>query len=717
MFKSLKLFYLFSFLLLSSLAYGQTGNIDSLQQLLKTEIDDETRIEVWIRLGREYRGINPNEARHYLSRAIHLARENQLPDLEMRTNKMLIPILYDFSPDSAKRLLQETRSYAIKEKDTSSIITLYNYEGILAYREEQIELALKSYDKAIELAERSDQSSPGLYTNLGILQVKIGIYKDAIANYFKALQIFQDEKDQYGLGVVYNNIGVAYYDQQDYDKALEYYQKSFAAYQATNDKINTLGAQSNIATAYRALGQNESVLKTYFEVLRVSEEIGDQKSIVAVKANIAYYYALEKPIKKELLEVLIDELSPFETVMQPIDTRLFHLSKVHLYESNQQYRLAILELRKLRAMGLPHELEYAAIEDVKLLAELYGKVGNYQAAYNTYKEYKVISDSLVNQENLSELNLKEAEASYNQEKKNREESYRLQQVLAEKNIRTRNLVAGGLVFALLLAIGWGMTLYSASQQRKKYAQQLEIEVVQRTEDIQRANLRLKQLNYELQTFSFIASHDIKEPIRGIGAHAGLIFKQLPTELKPKLEDSFQIIKNSTESLYNLVEDFTQYTSMSQKEQIKIEEVDVNQLVATIIETFSEGLNQYRGKVQVSNLSKIKSSNSLLFTSLKNLIENGLKFNQSSSPSVKISYYKTETHHEIQVKDNGIGIDFQYQDEIFGMFKRLNPPDSYPGSGIGLAIVRLSVQKLEGDVLIESQEGEGSTFTISLPIIA
>lgn len=717
MFKGLKLFYFFSFLLLSSLAYSQTGNIDSLQQLLKTEIDDETRIEVWIRLGREYRGINPNEARHYLSRAIHLARENQLPDLEMQTNKMLIPILYDFSPDSAKRLLQETRSYAIKQKDTSSIITLYNYEGILAYREEQIELALKSYDRAIDLAERSNQSSPGLYTNLGILQEKIGIYKEAIANYFKALQIFQEEKDLYGLGVVYNNIGFAYFQQQDYDKALEYYQKSYNAYQATNDKISTLGAQLNIATAYRALGQNESVLNTYFEVLRVSEEIGDQKSIIAVKANIAYYYALEKPIKTELLKVVIDELKPFQSVMTPTDTRLFYLTKVHLYQFNRQYSLAILELKKLQALDVAGEMKYSSVDDLELLAELYENVGNYKSANNAYKEYKISSDSLVNQETLAELKLKEAEASYNQEKKNREEAYKLEQALAAKNIHTRNLVAGGLVFALLLAIGWGITLYNASKQRKQYAQQLEVEVVQRTEDIQRGNLRLKQLNYELQTFSYIASHDIKEPIRGIGAHAGLIFKRLPETLKTDLAGSFQTIKNSTNRLYNLVEDFTQYTSMSQNEQLKIEEVDVNQLVATIIETFSEGLNQHRGKVQVSNLPKIQSSNSLLFTSLKNLIENGLKFNQSSSPSVKISYQKSGTRHEIQIKDNGIGISDQYQDEIFGMFKRLNPQPDYPGSGIGLAIVRLSVQKLDGDVLVESQEGQGSTFTLSLPIIA
>ncbi|MEL7339561.1 MAG: ATP-binding protein, partial [Bacteroidota bacterium] len=243
----------------------------------------------------------------------------------------------------------------------------------------------------------------------------------------------------------------------------------------------------------------------------------------------------------------------------------------------------------------------------------------------------------------------------------------------------------------------------------------EQEVANRTEDLQRANRRQQQLNYELKTFSFIASHDIKEPIRGIGAQSGLIYSKLPECLKSELSPSFEVIQRSTKQLYNLVEDFTRYTAMSQNEAVKLEAVDLNQLVANIIATFAEGLQQYRGKILMTQLPTITSNSSLLFTSIKNLIENGLKFNQSKVPTVEVSYQSHDNHQEIIVSDNGIGIDPAHFAEIFGMFKRLHMQGEYEGSGIGLAIVRLSVQKLKGDIRVESQPGEGSTFILSLPV--
>ena len=92
----------------------------------------------------------------------------------------------------------------------------------------------------------------------------------------------------------------------------------------------------------------------------------------------------------------------------------------------------------------------------------------------------------------------------------------------------------------------------------------------------------------------------------------------------------------------------------------------------------------------------------------------MKFNQSAEPSVHISYEEADHAHRIRVADNGIGIQEEYHDKVFGMFKRLNNREDYKGSGIGLAIVKLMVDKLRGQIKIESQAGKGSTFIIELP---
>ena len=111
---------------------------------------------------------------------------------------------------------------------------------------------------------------------------------------------------------------------------------------------------------------------------------------------------------------------------------------------------------------------------------------------------------------------------------------------------------------------------------------------------------------------------------------------------------------------------------------------------------------------------MKSSPSMLYVALKHLVDN-LKFNNSETPTVELSYQLTNDKHQIIVSDNGIGIGEEYNERIFEMFKRLHDRAAYKGSGIGLAIVKLMTEKLNGDIIMESEEGKGSEFMIELPI--
>ncbi|MEL7535139.1 MAG: ATP-binding protein, partial [Bacteroidota bacterium] len=435
------------------------------------------------------------------------------------------------------------------------------------------------------------------------------------------------------------------------------------------------------------------------------------------KCDLVFFYSENEPDKFELIEDLLEELEQNRYLMAPYDLRQFRLAKLVRYRKNKEYRLAAAEMEEVLKIRFSSGQLVRTAEDLELASDLYREMGRYEEAYQYLLTYKAVNDSIVNQQNLSELKLKEAELRFNQEKKIREESFKSDQAIAQKNIRLRNAVAIGLVIALLLVIGWGTTIFKANRQGKQYAQQLEMDVVDRTKELQKVNRNLEQVNYELRTFSYIASHDIKDPIKGIGAHASLIKTQLPEALQSGLEENFDIINHSTNQLYTLVEDFTRYTSMSHNEVVKIEAVNLTQLVANIIENFGDSLKKYPGKIMVSDLPVINSSSSLLYTSLKNLIENGLKFNKAKNPTVKVSYQKEGDTHQIIVADNGIGIEPAYRGAIFGMFKRLDGLGEYEGSGIGLAIVRLSIEKLQGDIFVENNGEQGTRFIISIPIKA
>ncbi|MEL6651742.1 MAG: tetratricopeptide repeat protein, partial [Bacteroidota bacterium] len=699
--------------------WAQEFDLDSLQQVLKQEISPQERIKTLIQLSKSYRGINPNEARPYATKAILLAEQEQETALLYDAYASLVPIIYLTDLDSALRLTERIQQYGIEQQDTVRIMQSLLFKGVFAYQAGEFEKAKAAYQEAITLTDKSpnfEKERATLYSNLAVAEVHLDNYAAAIPYYFSALEYYQGTGSDFNIGMTYNNIGVAYYNQQSYPKALEYYELAHQYYSKTNQISALLQAKNNIANTYVAMDQPDKILEAYQEILNLSEKSGNQADILAAKVHLAYFHATQEPIQREIVEVLLAETQPFSAQLSQDDARLLQLSEILLLKDARQYRAAILRLERLRDQRSKSEAEYISYQDMGLLAELYAEVGEHRKAYEAHKVYKSISDSFINAQNLTELKLQEADFRFAQEQELLEESYRTEQINSERDLRFRNILSVGLIVALLLALGWGYSIFQANKQRKQYAAQLEKEVDHKTSDLQRANRKLEQLNYELSTFSFIASHDIKEPIQGIGESAQQIFQQLPLDLQTEYQESFAVIQRSSKQLYQLVNDFTGYTAMSQDQDIELEPVDLHHLLTNIIETFGEGFNQYRGKIMMSRLPVINSHPALLFTAIKNIIENGLKFNEERVPSVQIAYESNDRFHEISIQDNGIGIQAEYQSEIFGMFKRLHPQGQYEGSGIGLAIARLSIQKLKGDIRVESQTGEGSKFIISLPIV-
>lgn len=244
--------------------------------------------------------------------------------------------------------------------------------------------------------------------------------------------------------------------------------------------------------------------------------------------------------------------------------------------------------------------------------------------------------------------------------------------------------------------------------------ELERKVEERTQDLKEANDELQQLNQELKTFNYIASHDLKEPIRNIGNYVGLIQHKISEAVTESVSGYFSMIKRSTAQLYSLVEDFSEYSTLSRETEVELEEVDLNLTAQNLTDHFAVLLKEKNGQFSYDGLPVVHTSSSMIFIALKNLVENGLKFNDSAQPRVTLRYHSAPTSHQIIVTDNGIGIEPEYQQMVFEMFKRLHSRDAYNGSGMGLAIAMLMVQKINGAIHLESEPGKGSKFVIEIP---
>lgn len=232
-----------------------------------------------------------------------------------------------------------------------------------------------------------------------------------------------------------------------------------------------------------------------------------------------------------------------------------------------------------------------------------------------------------------------------------------------------------------------------------------------------ANNVLKQVNQELDSFVYIASHDLREPLRTIESFISVIQDDKEaSEFTPRQKDCFLRIVNATQRMRSFIEDLTTLARASKDIKDKeYEIIDLNillaevkfELTAFIQKRNAEILVIYELPTVIGNKEKIKSV-------FKNLISNGIKFNKSEKPVVKINVQSfTRNKVCVCIEDNGIGIDEKYHKKIFGLFQRLHAQEEYEGTGAGLAIVKKILEKYNCEIWLESELNKGSRFCFTL----
>ena len=261
------------------------------------------------------------------------------------------------------------------------------------------------------------------------------------------------------------------------------------------------------------------------------------------------------------------------------------------------------------------------------------------------------------------------------------------------------------------------TLYRGKRRREKNNQMLEERVKSRTVELEEVNQRLKSSNEELERFAYITSHDLKEPLRNINGFVKLIQREEDQSFKSDTTNEyFDFILKNVDQMQHLINDVLSFSKISST-NTNLSHVFVEELVEEVKSSLGGLIEERKGNIELTTIPPIFTNASQLRIVLKNLIENAIKYNENPNPKVSISYKLIENMHHLIIKDNGIGIETQYHDQIFGMFKRLHNRKEYQGSGLGLAICKKVINQLGGDILLKSELGQGSIFTLILPVIS
>lgn len=227
------------------------------------------------------------------------------------------------------------------------------------------------------------------------------------------------------------------------------------------------------------------------------------------------------------------------------------------------------------------------------------------------------------------------------------------------------------------------------------------------EDLQIKNGKLESANSELERFNYIASHDLKSPLRNVISFINLIERDVKKKDYNQIEEYMEFIKKGSQNMYQLIEDILKYSKIKDVSEREKNNINLNVLCEQLN-------NVYQGRIKYAGLPEIIESPLYVKTIFQNLIENGLKYNKSLNPMIEIKCVYHSKSFDLMFKDNGIGIDPRFFDQIFEMFKRLHSKIEYEGTGIGLAIVKRILEQMGAKIAVKSEFHSGTTFTVTLP---
>ena len=246
------------------------------------------------------------------------------------------------------------------------------------------------------------------------------------------------------------------------------------------------------------------------------------------------------------------------------------------------------------------------------------------------------------------------------------------------------------------------------------------------EQLEEINLALELSNHDLHQFASVASHDLQEPLRKIQIFSNLM-KEKQDELSPDLKKYLNKIIESSGRMKNLIVDILNYSRLSANIS-RIEKIDLNELVNEILEDFELIIQEKSAQIKLAELPVIFGKKGQIRQIFQNIISNALKFSSPGIlPAINISAKRIKEksfnieedlngpYCFISIKDNGIGFNQKYVNNIFDLFERLNSKDKYEGTGIGLAIAKKIIDKHNGLITAESKEGSGAEFKIVLPV--
>jgi signal transduction histidine kinase len=743
-------------------------------ELLKDIDADFARSSVYHNLGwLSYELSKYNEAMRYLRQSLTLRLQIGDSLLIAETWKFMgttHSALLNF--DSAHFYFEKVNGLAERYNDTElrifyrvSMGELYNTQG-------KILDAISMYEQALESLNKHKFKRYEAITlkRIGTIYDQLGDYERANKHFFQALEIEERLESRHEMARTYGLISWCFYHQGNAIQGEHYVKKSLALMKQVKDRAGIAYAQNLYGTLKSSLRDFASALFFYDSALQIRKELGLIIYEASTLENTAYVFEAKGDWQRSL-DIHEQVLAIFKQTDSGsrMTTSLNNIAelKYKLGNSREALNLVKASIESSQSLNLPLELKRAYL----LAGKIHKSSGEFFKASDYLNKYIQINDSLFSIESIAKA--AQIHALYDLEKKeqqiellNRENQIKANEIeLQESKLKNQTwaLIFSAVAGLLLLAITITLFNYYLNKKKANYRlQALNVQISEKQEEIQRqaeelieTNSRLIDVNHDLQqkknevetkseelreaneaiylantnlerkvadrtaelrqayleldTFFYRSSHDFRRPLT--------TFMGLAEVAKITLKDpnAIHLFEKVKETAVNLDKMLLKLQSISDVgvQQLAYKEVYFKELINSIIVTYQYEIDK-KGIQVIVNIKKneLFSYPSLLKIIIENLLENAINFCANVNPIITISARQEGTRFIFQIEDNGQGIDAAYKERIFDMYYRASLDSK--GNGLGLYIVKKAIDKLGGNIRVESEVSKGTGFQIDIP---